>query len=117
MKTKKNLKAASAQIAVQALCTFIYAFLAIGTLLIVTQDTETQTMIPCTVNCEVGGPSTQVTDTIKDMETGGLSCSKTASLTDTIVFEDRAGNASTITFDEALAKSEAGAGWIRSYCV
>ena len=62
--------------------------------------------------------SAQLMDAIERQRALGRSCSRTPALTDVVLYEALDTDVVTVvTFDQALSRSSAGAGWIRRYCV
>ncbi len=53
---------------------------------------------------------------IAESEASGLVCTRDPVLADLIVFENLDGAVETVSFDEALTRSSAATGWVRSYC-
>jgi hypothetical protein len=62
--------------------------------------------------------STQLRRAIEQQTALGRSCGRTPVVTDVVLYEALgADDVTVVTFDQALARTTAGAGWIRGYCV
>lgn len=62
--------------------------------------------------------SAQLMDAIERQRALGRSCSRTPALTDVVLYEALdTDEVTVVTFDQALSRASAGAGWVRRYCV